>query len=101
MELLRIENNEGYLCLNRKKAIVSQITAEDISASLELILTNTSVEIPEDVDCSTITNPAQKIIFEQLRSSFREVQASRDTINDEVNEAFAQAEKKYLDSEKA
>lgn len=99
MELLKIENNEGFLYLNGKKITVSQITAENISTALELILTDANADIPEELDCSTITNPAQKIIFEQLLSSFREVLASRDALNAEIDEAFALAERKYLGSE--
>lgn len=95
MELLKIENEQGFLILNDKIKVVSQVTAEDICAALELILTNDGIEIPEVIDCSTISNPAQKIIFEQLFASFREVFASRDAIKDEIDEVFVSAEEKY------
>lgn len=96
MELLKIENDQGFLLLNDKRIVVSQVTEEDISEALELILTNDEIEIPEVVDSSTIVNPAQKIIFEQLLASFREVFASRDALNDEIDEVFAAAEEKYF-----
>lgn len=96
MELLKMENNQGFLLLNDKKISVSQVTAEDISGALELILTNDEIEIPEVVDCSTIANPAQKIIFEQLFASFREVFVSKDAVKDEIDEAFAMAEERYF-----
>ena len=96
MELLKIENKEGLLCLSDTNKIVSQITAEDISAALELILTKDDIEIPEEIDYSIIVNPAQRIIFEQLYSSFKEVLGSKDALMNEINETFAQAEEKYL-----
>lgn len=96
MELLKIENKQGFLCLNNKEKLVSQITAEDISSALELILSDDKTVIPEDADCSAIDNPAQKIIFEQLLASFKEVFASRAALIDEIDEAFIQAETKYL-----
>lgn len=99
MELLKIENKQGFLCLNNKEKLVSQITAEDISSALELILSDDETIIPEDADCSTIDNPAQKIIFEQLLASFREVFASRAALIDEIDEAFIQAETKYFKTE--
>lgn len=96
MELLKIESEQGFLLLGDRSVVVSQVTAEDISAALELILTNDEIEIPEAVDSSTIVNPAQKIIFEQLFASFREVFASRDALNDGIDEVFAAAEEKYF-----
>lgn len=99
MELLKIDNGQGFLCLRDNKKLVSQITTEDISSALELILSDTEIDIPEDIDCTVIANPAQKIIFEQLIASFKEVLASRAALNDEIDEAFAQAEAKYFKAE--
>lgn len=96
MDLLKIESDQGFLLLNDKKIVVSQVTAEDISGALELILTNDEIEIPDILDCSTIVNPAQRIIFEQLHASFREVYASRDALKDEIDEVFVAAEEKYF-----
>lgn len=97
MELLKVKNSQGFLCIEgNEDKLISQVTTEDISKAVEVILSSESVVIPDTIDCSPIANPAQKIIFEQLHASFREVFASRAALNDEVNEAFAQAEEKYL-----
>lgn len=97
MELLKVKNAQGFLCIEgNEDKLISQVTTEDISKAVGIILSNESVTIPDTMDCSSIVNPAQKIIFEQLHASFREVFASRDALNDEVNEVFAQAEEKYL-----
>ena len=96
MELLKIDNGEGFLCLDGESKLVSQVTAEDISKALELILTDDGIEITEEPNISTINNPAHKIIFEQLLASLKEVFNSRDAINDEINETFAKAEETYL-----
>ncbi len=100
MELLKIENAQGFLCIEgNEDKLVSQVTTEDISKAVEIVLSDESVTIPDAIDCSSIVNPAQKIIFEQLHLSLKEVFASRDMLKSEIDEVFAQAEKKYLNNQ--
>lgn len=100
MDLLKIEDKTGYFCLPEKPdKVVSQVTADDICQALELILTSGEIEIAIELDSDCIANPAQKIIFEQLRNSFNEVVNLRDSIKAEIDETFAQAEAKYLKGE--
>lgn len=99
MELLKIENAQGFLCIEGSEdKLVSQVTTEDISNAVEVILSNENVVIPGTIDCSFIANPVQKIIFEQLHLSFKEVFASRDALKSEIDDVFAEAESKYLGS---
>lgn len=97
MELLKVKNDQGFLCIEGSEdKLISQITTEDISKAVEIILSNESVVVSDTIDCSLIANPAQKIIFEQLHLSLKEVFASRDTLKSEIDNAFAEAESKYL-----
>lgn len=99
MELLKVKNNQGFLCIEGSEdKLISQITTEDISKAVEIILSNESVVVSDTIDCSPIANPAQKIIFEQLHLSLKEVFASRDTLKSEIDNVFAEAESKYLSS---
>lgn len=97
MDLLSIEGNEAFFqCLGSEKKLVSQVTPDDINSALDVIIQSPEVGFGQGMDSSTILNPAQKIIFEQLRTSFQEVHESRDSILNEVASTFADAESKYL-----
>lgn len=100
MDLLKVENGQAFLCLNDEEPkIISQVTTDDISKALEVILETGEIGLALDEEPSSITNPAQKIIFEQLRSSFKEVLDSRDSIQGEVDRVFAPAEAMYFQPE--
>jgi hypothetical protein len=97
MDLLSIRDSKGYFHLpDEQEKLVSQITARDIDAALELILQRTDITLALDANTDEISNPAEKIIFTQLQSSLLEVQESRESIISDINEAFEGAEKKYL-----
>lgn len=97
MELLKVKGTQGFLCIEGSEdKLISQVTTEDISKAVEIILSNKSAVIPDTIDCSPIANPAQKIIFEQLHLSLKEVFASRDMLKGEIDNAFVEAESKYL-----
>lgn len=99
MDLLKVEDGKAFLCLNDEDSkIVSQVSTDDISKALEVILEAEEIGLALDEDPSSIVNPAQRIIFEQLRSSFKEVLDSRDSIQDEVDRVFAPAEAMYFQS---
>lgn len=99
MDLLKVEDGKAFLSLNNEHSkIVSQITTDDISKALEVILEEEEIGLALDEDSSSVVNPAQRIIFEQLRSSFREVFDSRDSIKNEVDGVFCSAEKMYFQS---
>lgn len=99
MDLLNIENGEAFLCLNGEiPKIVSQVSTDDISKALEALLETKEIGLALNEDSSAIVNPAQRIIFEQLRSSFKEVLDSRDSIQNEVDRVFAPAEAMYFQS---
>lgn len=96
MDLLMIEGNEAYFqCPDCKKKLVSQVTPNDINSALGFILRSEEVGLGLEKDAGNIVNPAQKIIFEQLRTSFKEVYDSRTSILNEVDSVFAEAESKY------
>ena len=97
MDLLTVEGNEGFFqCSGSEKKLVSQVTPDDISSALDAIIQSPEVGYGRGMDSSAILNPAQRIIFEQLRTSFQEVCESRDSILSEVESTFADAESKYL-----
>jgi|GEM_PF-2444663 hypothetical protein len=97
MDLLNIRDAKGYFHLpDEQEKLVSQVTAKDINAALELILQRTDITLASDANTDDISNPAEKIIFTQLRNSLLEVQESRESIISDINVAFEGAEKKYL-----
>lgn len=97
MDLLKIVDKEAFFCLpGGREKVVSQVTTEDINQALEILLSSDNIGLAIGEDSDVIANPAQRIVFEQLRSSFKEVLDSRDTIKAEIDAVFAQAEAKYL-----
>ena len=100
MDLLRIEDKVGYFSLDvTSEKVVSEVTNEDIRAAVELLLDADDIDISIDEDTSTIANPAQRIVFEQLRVDFKEVLDSRQSILENIDSMFAAAEAKYLKQE--
>lgn len=98
MDLLKIEEKEALFCLpDGTKKVVSEVTTEDLNKALVFLFESEDVSLSEDADSKSIANPAQRIVFEQLRSSFKEVLDSRDAIKAEINNVFSQAEAKYLE----
>jgi len=99
MDLLKIEDKEAFFCMaNGTKKLVSQVTTDDINQALELLLDSEDIGLALGDDATVIANPAQRIMFEQLRASFKEVLDSKGTIKAEIDAVFAQAEAKYLNS---
>ena len=99
MDLLKIIDKEAYFCTSDENVkLVSQITTDDIEQALEVLLESDDIGLGIDEDTSVIANPAQRIVFQQLQLSFKEVLDSRDTIHSEIDAVFAQAESKYLKS---
>ena len=97
MDLLKVEDGEAFLCLNDEAPkIISQVSTDDVSKALEIMLETEEIGLALDEDLSSIVNPAQRVIFEQLRSSFKEVFDSRGSIQDEVDRVFAPAEAMYF-----
>lgn len=97
MELLKVKGTEALFCdESGAYKLVSQITPEDISVALGRLLSGDHIEIASEEDENKIANPAQKIIFQQLRTSFKEVLDSRGAILEEVDSVFSEAEEKYL-----
>lgn len=97
MDLLKIEEKEAFFCLpDGTKKVVSQVTTEDLNKALVCLFETEGVSLPENKDSQSIVNPAQRIVFEQLLSSFKEVLDSRDAIRAEIDNVFSQAEAKYL-----
>lgn len=100
MDLLRIDDKDAYFSLDgAERKLVSQVTNEDIRGAVELLLETDDIGIADGEDSSVIANPAQKIVFEQLRMAFKEIVNSRETILGEINATFAAAETKYLNQE--
>ena len=99
MDLLKVEEGKAFLCLNDEAPkIISQVSTDDINKALEVLLEVEEVGLALGEDSSSIANPAQRIVFEQLRSSFKEVLDSRNSIQDEINRVFAPAEELYFKS---
>lgn len=97
MDLINVENGEGYLNLSGSQRIeISQVSPQNIADALDLILQNGDISIGVEDDAERINNSAAKIIYRQLRTSLQEVIDSRETILEEIDGAFAEAEAKYL-----
>ncbi|MBR3225968.1 MAG: hypothetical protein IKF78_11670 [Atopobiaceae bacterium] len=99
MDLLKIKDKEAFFCMgNGTEKLVSQVTTDDINQALELLLDSEGIGLALGDDATVIANPAQRIMFERLRMSFKEVLDSKRTIKAEIDAVFAQAEAKYLNS---
>ena len=102
MDLLKIRDKEAYFSLGAEdEKLVSMVTTEDIRKALELLLADSNVDIGANLAAEEIANPAQRIFFTQLRSSFTEVLGSRDSIKSDIDELFSQAEALYLKKDDA
>lgn len=97
MDLLSIKDGHGFLNLPGKDPVeVSQVTPQNIADALETILDNDSICLGPEDGSLEIANMAPRIIFDQLRASFKQVIDSRATILGEINSIFSEAEAKYL-----
>ena len=97
MGLLTIEDRTAFFCIpGESKKNVIEVTPDDIEKALELLVSDASIEIDNKEDSEMIANPAQKIMFEQLRGGFMEVKDSAPALKEEIDKIFAGAEKKYF-----
>lgn len=106
MGLLVVKDKAAFFCMpDEQEKDVMEVTPNDVEKALELLVDDEKLEIcgEEDINAaSTIANPAQKIVFEQLWSGFKGVQDSSPAFREEVDKVFADAEAKYLnDSEES
>lgn len=102
MGLLTIRDKDAFFCIpGATEKNVMDVVPDDIESALEFLINNESLEIvEEEADSNTIANPAQKILYEQLKKGFESVRKSAPTLKEEVDKVFAEAEKTYLnDSE--
>ena len=90
MDLLRIGDKNGCFDIDgTNEEIVSQVTDEDIRSAVEVLLGLEDVGIADREDTAAIANPAQRIIFEQLRMAFKEIIDSLESILGEIDSTFA------------
>lgn len=100
MGLLTIKDKTAFFCMpGESEKDVMEVTPDDVKKALELLVRDESIEIGGEEDLSVIANPAQKIVFEQLRNGFKEVRDSAPALREEINKVFAEAEAKYLDND--
>lgn len=97
MDLMNEEEGKGYLNLaDSQRVEISQLSPQDIADALDLILEGGQIRVGADEDAELINNSAARIIYRQLRNSFLEVIDSRETILEEIDDTFSEAEAKYF-----
>lgn len=98
MGLLTIKDKSAFFCTpDGAKKNVMDVVPEDIEIALEFLINDENLKIVEEgSDSKTIANPAQKILYEQLKKGFEGVLDSAPALKEEVDKVFAEAEKTYL-----
>ena len=98
MGLLTIRDNSAFFCIpGGTEKNVMDVIPDDIENALEFLINDESLEIDEEeADPNTIANPAQKILYEQLKIGFEGVWNSAPALKEEVDKVFADAEAMYL-----
>lgn len=98
MGLLTIRDKSAFFCIpGGTEKNVMDVVPEDIESALEFLINDEKLEIVEaEADSNTIANPAQKILYEQLKKGFEGVRRSAPALKEEVDKVFAEAEKLYL-----
>ncbi|MDY4535077.1 MAG: hypothetical protein SPD98_07505 [Tractidigestivibacter sp.] len=98
MDLLTIRDKSAFFCIpGGTEKNVMDVIPEDIESALEFLINDESIEIDEEeADSNMIANPAQKILYEQLKKGFEGVRDSAPALKEEVDKVFAEAEAKYL-----
>jgi hypothetical protein len=86
MDLMNVEEGKGYLNLaDSQRVEISQLSPQ-----------GGQIRVGADEDAELINNSAARIIYRQLRNSFLEVIDSRETILEEIDDTFSEAEAKYF-----
>lgn len=102
MGLLTIRDKGAFFCIpGGTEKNVMDVIPDDIESALEFLINDESLEIvEEEADSNTIANPAQKILYEQLKKGFEGVRDSAPALKEEVDKVFAKAEETYLNDSK-
>ena len=93
MAILSIDNKLGYIEVEGKKKLANEATAEDVERLIRMVIERESVEMDYP---SGIVNPANEIVYKQLYSALTDLVERKPEIVSEVEERFAEAERKYL-----
>lgn len=94
MKLLKCDNNTCYLNVNGKDKKITEINKEDILDVLEYIYNNEDIEM-EEYNEKKIKNEAERIIYENLYSKFKDFNENKQTLKGEIEGIFKELEDKY------
>lgn len=97
MKLLKIENNNGKFSTDGVDFIeIEKISKDDILKILEKVLNESEIFIDEsNEDDMKINSPAQKIIYDNIYKTVKEVIEEKDEINSFEENEYYIALKKY------
>lgn len=100
MKILEIDNKHAYLIPKEgTRVLVKDVNEENILELTKHLIENSTVEmdaIPSEEDCP---NPAERVIYEELRKQIEALLLKRDAIHSGINAEFEEAEKFYTQSE--
>lgn len=96
MKCLKISNGKGEYSLDGVSyKSIDEIKKDDIIALVDITL-NPDEEIEMDTySAETLTNPAHRVIYNNLYDKFTELKSNKDQFITEVDELYQEAYEKY------
>ncbi|MDY0278175.1 MAG: hypothetical protein RBQ97_08825 [Acholeplasma sp.] len=95
MKILKIEDKKGlYMKKGSDYETIDKITKEELFDLIEFVVDNNETEF-DDSSVSEIVNPAQKIIYDNIKARLHEIKLQRETISSNKNKIYLEAIEKY------
>ena len=98
MKHLIIEANKGYFIRNGLKMEINEITKEDIFMLINKVIEDANFEM-DDFDEASLTNPAHKVIYQNLQNHLKEFCAHKETYLEEIRNTYKEAYQKYCEQD--
>lgn len=94
MKHLIIENNKGYFLRDGAKIEINEITKNDIEMLLTRLVEESDFEM-DGYDDKLLTNPAHKVIYQNLYSHLTEFYSQKELYLEEIRNTYKDAYQKY------
>lgn len=89
MIFLKIEDKKAYFILEEKKIEPEEISRDDLLNILNLVYEeHRNIIFPEDEEFSSIVNPIEKEIVEQITAKIKEFHSNVPSIKEQINNQF-------------
>lgn len=89
MEILKINNNKAYFCIEEKEIKPEDLDKNNLLDLLKLVYENYEViSFPDQSTLNSLPNPIEREIVQQITSKMKELKENVPNINDEINSQF-------------